>query len=68
LRFGSKADKFSLKKKIIVAKSKEMKNWCHLAESSKEGFGSRRVVFPMMVMMLSQHISRFEISNCLHII
>jgi hypothetical protein len=29
-------------KKIIVAKSKEVKTGCNLAEYSKEGYGSKR--------------------------
>jgi hypothetical protein len=37
-------------KKNIVAKSKEVKIGCSLAESSKEGYGSKRAVFPMMIM------------------
>jgi hypothetical protein len=35
--------------KGIVAKSKEMKTGCNLAESSKEGYGSKRAVLPMMI-------------------
>jgi hypothetical protein len=35
-------------KKITVAKSEEMKTGCNLAESSKEGCGSKRVVMVMM--------------------
>jgi hypothetical protein len=35
--------------KIIVAKSKEVKTGCNLAEF-KEGYGSRRAVLPMMMM------------------
>jgi hypothetical protein len=38
-------------KQIIVAKSKEVKTGCNLAESSKEGYGSKRAVLPMMMMM-----------------
>jgi hypothetical protein len=38
--------------KIIVTKSKEVKTGCNLAESSKEGCGSNRVVLPMMMMMM----------------
>jgi hypothetical protein len=36
-------------KKIIVAKSKEVKTGCNLAESSKEDCGSKRPVLPMMM-------------------
>jgi hypothetical protein len=32
---------------MIVAKSKEKKTGCNLAESSKEGHGSSRAVWPM---------------------
>jgi hypothetical protein len=39
-------------KRIIVAKSKEVKTRCSLAESSKEGYGSKRAILPMMVMMI----------------
>jgi hypothetical protein len=38
-------------KRIIVAKSKEMKTGCNLAESPKGDYGSARAVLPMMVMM-----------------
>jgi hypothetical protein len=37
-----------LYKKITVAKSKEVKTGCILAESFKEGCGSKRAVLPMM--------------------
>jgi hypothetical protein len=39
-------------KKIIVAKSKEVKPGCNLAESSKEGYGSKRAVFSMMMIYI----------------
>jgi hypothetical protein len=39
-------------KKNIVAKSKDVKIGCDLAESSKEGYGSKRAVLPMMMMMM----------------
>jgi hypothetical protein len=42
-------------KKIIVAKFKEMKTGCNLVESSKEGYGSKRAVLPMMMMMMMKH-------------
>jgi hypothetical protein len=35
---------------ITVAKSKEVKIGCNLTESSKEGYGSKRAVLPMMMM------------------
>jgi hypothetical protein len=40
------------KRKITVAKSKEVKTGSNLAESSKEGYGSKRAVLPMMMMMI----------------
>jgi hypothetical protein len=36
-------------KKIIVAKSKEVKSGCNLAEPSKKGYGSKRHVLPTMM-------------------
>jgi hypothetical protein len=36
-------------KEIIVEKSKEVKTGCNLADSSKEGYGPKRVVLPMMM-------------------
>jgi hypothetical protein len=43
-----------LYRKIIVAKTKEVKTmWSsNLAESSKEGYGSKRAVLPMKMMMM----------------
>jgi hypothetical protein len=41
------------KKKIIVAKSKEVKPGCNLAEFSKEGYGSKRAVLPTTMIMTS---------------
>jgi hypothetical protein len=38
-------------KKVIVAESKEVKTECNLEESSKEGCSSKRVIFPMMMMI-----------------
>jgi hypothetical protein len=59
LEVRSKADDLALLKKYIVAKSKEVKTgwccsqeWTNLAESSKEGHGSKRAVLPMMMMMM----------------
>jgi hypothetical protein len=40
-----------LSKKIIVPKSKEVKTGSILAEFSKEGYGSKRAVLPMVMMM-----------------
>jgi hypothetical protein len=40
------------RKKIIVAKIKEVKPGSNLAISSKEGYGSKRAVLPMMMMMM----------------
>jgi hypothetical protein len=44
-------------KKIIVAKNLKLdglnpRNGKNLAESSKEGYGSKRAVLPMMMMMM----------------
>jgi hypothetical protein len=40
------------KKKIIAAKSKEVKSGCNLVESSKEGYGSKRAILPTTMMMM----------------
>jgi hypothetical protein len=40
-----------LRKKIIVAKFKEVTTGCNLTEFSKKGYGSKRAVLPMMMMM-----------------
>jgi hypothetical protein len=37
---------------ITVAKSKEVKTSSNLAESSKEGYGPKRVVLPKMMMTM----------------
>jgi hypothetical protein len=45
----------ALEKKNTVAKSKEVKSgWSktYLAESFKDGYGSKRAVLPMMIMMM----------------
>jgi hypothetical protein len=39
-------------KKFTVAKSKEVKTGYYLAESSKEGYGPKRAVLPVMLMMM----------------
>jgi hypothetical protein len=54
-------------KKITVAKSKEVKTGCNLAESSKEGYGFKRTTLPMMMLMYSLstmyiHCVRFFLS------
>jgi hypothetical protein len=41
-------------KTVIVAKSKEVKIGCNLAESSKEG--TKRVFLPMMMIMYESYI------------
>jgi hypothetical protein len=59
-----------LSKKLIVAKSKEVKTRPNLAESSKEGYGSERVVLPMMMTISDQRLeipSRFERKHDMHI-
>jgi hypothetical protein len=42
-----------LRKLIAVAKSKEVKTGCNLAESSKKGHGSKRAVLPIMMIYVS---------------
>jgi phage gp36-like protein len=39
-------------KKINVATSKEVKPGCNQAESSMEGYGSKRAVLPMMMIIM----------------
>jgi hypothetical protein len=39
-------------KKNTVAKPKEMKTGCNLAESSKEDYGSKRAGLPVMTVMM----------------
>jgi hypothetical protein len=39
-------------KNVTVAKFKKGKIGCNLAESSKESYGSKRVVLPLMMMMM----------------
>jgi hypothetical protein len=51
LGIARKADDIALKN-LIVAKSKEVKTGCKSGRSSKEGCGSKRAVFPMMMMMM----------------
>jgi hypothetical protein len=51
LGVGRKADDLVLWKNI-VAKYKEAKTGSNLAESSKEGYGSKSAVLPMMMMMM----------------
>jgi hypothetical protein len=43
---------------LIVAKSKEVKSRCNLAESSKEGYGSERAVLQVMMMMMTRKAYR----------
>jgi hypothetical protein len=38
--------------KTTVAKSKELKTESNMAESSKKGYGSKRAVLPMKMMMM----------------
>jgi hypothetical protein len=47
---------------MIVAKSKEVKTgcsnsqeWTNLAEASKEGYGSKRAVLPMMMQKVKSY-------------
>jgi hypothetical protein len=48
-------------KQIIVAKSKEVKTECCPVRSSKEGYGSKRAVLPMMMRNRKRRVS-----FCLH--
>jgi hypothetical protein len=42
-----------------------MKKRCRLAESSKEGYGSKRAIFPMITMMIMMMILIYFIyKNC----
>jgi hypothetical protein len=41
-------------KQIIVAKSKEVKTGCNLAESSRQGYGSKSAGLPMMMMIFER--------------
>jgi hypothetical protein len=50
LGVGHKPDNLSQLKKTV--KSKDVKTECNLAESSKEGYSSKRCVSPMMMMMM----------------
>jgi hypothetical protein len=52
LGLGHKVDDLTVHKKIVVTKSKEVKTGRDLAESFKEGCGSRRAVFPVILMMM----------------
>jgi hypothetical protein len=45
-------------KRIIVAKSKEMKSVSNLAEFSEESYGSKGAVLPMMMMINKNRTSR----------
>jgi hypothetical protein len=50
LGVGCKAD-YQHCKKITVAKSRDVKTRCNLAEFSKEGYGSKRAVLAMTMMI-----------------
>jgi hypothetical protein len=45
-------------KSISIAKSKEVKTGSNLAGSSKEGYGSKSAVLPMMMIMMCNEICR----------
>jgi hypothetical protein len=57
---GRRANDLTLYKKIIVAKSKEVKTGSNLAESSKESYDSRRAVLPVMMMMMMMMIYKTQ--------
>jgi hypothetical protein len=50
---GRKAQRPYSVKKFTDAKSKEVKTGCNLAESCKEGCGSKRAVLPVMIVMMT---------------
>jgi hypothetical protein len=50
LGVGCKADGF-VRKKIIVMKLKEVETGSNLAESAKEGYGSKGAVLPVMTVI-----------------
>jgi hypothetical protein len=50
--FDARLTTLLCKRKITVAKTKEVKTESNLAESSKEGYGSKGAVLPMMTMMI----------------
>jgi hypothetical protein len=55
---GCKAADLALQK-ILIAKSKEVKTGCNLAETSKEGCGSKLADLPMtMMMMMMNRVGR----------
>jgi hypothetical protein len=49
LRIVCKVDDVALLKKNIVAKSKDVKTGSNMAESCKEGCGSKRAALPIMM-------------------
>jgi hypothetical protein len=49
-------------KRITVVKSRDVKTGSNLAELSKEGYGSKRAVLPMMMMMMM----RMNINGLFH--
>jgi hypothetical protein len=51
-------------KKIIIAKSKDVKTGSNLAGSSKEGYGSKRGVLSMMMMMMMMMLQFFYCNFC----
>jgi hypothetical protein len=48
-------------KKIIVAKSKQVKTGSNPVESPKEGYGSKRVALPMLLMIRKLEYSRMKV-------
>jgi hypothetical protein len=49
------------KRKITTTKSKRVKPVSDLAESSKEGCGSKRAVLPMMTMLINSTFAGSEV-------
>jgi hypothetical protein len=46
--------------KIYWIRNRKKKNRCNLTESSKEGYGSRMAVLPMMMMMMHKQEAAYE--------
>jgi hypothetical protein len=57
LGVGRKADDFFLYN-VIVAKYKEVKTCYNLAESCKEGYGSKRAALSIIIVIIFQILSK----------
>jgi hypothetical protein len=65
LGVGRKADDLAVQKKSYCYEI-ERKTGCNLAESCKEGNGSKRVIFPMMIMNVVGGYLRFGGTCCFY--